>query len=203
MSASAASRRVRPRVQTQWLALGAALVVLAGVMVAWGLSRAAERVEVVQVARDVKAGQQLQADDLTITGVAYDGVVQGLVPAASLERLVGRVAAIDLAPGALVQVGMWSDEPALHAGEDRVGAVLDAGRYPAGLTRGDVAIAASIDGASTVLPVAVRVLDVSDGADGDLVVTIAVPTAQSIEVAQLAATDQLLLVGRAAAGGGS
>lgn len=200
MSGGNATTRVRPRVQTQWLALGAALVVLAGVMVAWGLSRAAERVEVVQVARPVKAGHPLEAGDLTITGVAYDGVVQGLVPATSLERLVGRVAAIDLAPGALVQVGMWSDEPALHAGEDRVGAVLDAGRYPAGLTSGDVAIAASIDGSATVAPTAVRVLDVTEGTDGDLVVTIAVPAEQAIAIAQLAATDQLLLVGRSTAG---
>lgn len=197
---SATGTRVRPKVQTQWLAMGAALVVLAGVLVAWGLSRAAERVEVVQIARPVKAGHQLVANDLTVTGVAYDGAVQGLVPAASLERLVGRLAAIDLTPGALLQVGMWSDQPALNSGEDRVGAVLDENRYPAGLTRGDLAIAASIDGSTVVAPTAVRIVDVAEPVDGKVAVTLAVPAEQSIAIAQLAATDQLLLVGRAEAG---
>ncbi|HNJ98019.1 MAG TPA: isocitrate/isopropylmalate family dehydrogenase, partial [Ilumatobacteraceae bacterium] len=151
--------RVRGRVRTQWLALGAALVVLAGVLVAWGLSQAAARVEVVQVARPVAAGQPLTADDLTVTGVAYDSGVSGLVPASSLDRLVGRVAAVDLQRGALVQVGMWSDEPALLDGEDRVGAVLAAGNFPAGLHRGDVAVAAGIDSTTATTPVVVRVID--------------------------------------------
>lgn len=192
--------RVRGRVRTQWLALGAALVVLAGVLVAWGLSQAAARVEVVQVARPVAAGQPLTADDLTVTGVAYDSGVSGLVPASSLDRLVGRVAAVDLQRGALVQVGMWSDEPALLDGEDRVGAVLAAGNFPAGLHRGDVAVAAGIDSTTETVPVLVRVLDTAEGADGQLLVTLAVPSDRSIEVAQLAATDRLLLVGRAEAG---
>jgi len=191
------TRRVRSRVHTQWLALGAALVVLSGVLVAWGLSQAAERVQVVQVAREVKAGEVLQAGDLTITGVAYDGAVEGLVPARSLHALVGRVAAIDLTQGSLVQVGMWSDLPPLADGEDRVGAVLAAGRFPAGLTRGDVAVAAAIDSTIEFSAVTVRVLDALEGADGNVVVTLAVDQASAVAVAQLAATEQLLLVGRA------
>ncbi len=145
MSSGSIVARVRGRVQTQWLALAAALVVLAGVLVAWGLSKAAERVEVVQVARPVQAGNELALDDLQITGVAYDGQVTGLVPATSLERLVGRVAAVDLEAGALMQVGMWADAPAVLEGEDRVGAVLKAGSFPADLARGDVALAAALD----------------------------------------------------------
>ena len=101
--------RVRSRVRTQWLALGAALVVLSGVLVAWALTKAADRVQVVQVAQSVSAGDVLEAADLSVTGIAFDDEVQGLVPAASLQALVGRVAAIDLAPGALLSVGMWRD----------------------------------------------------------------------------------------------
>ena len=214
------SGRVRSRVQTQWLALGAALVVLAGVLVAWGLSQATERVQVVQVARDVEAGHVLVAADLTVTGVAYDGAVQGLVPASSLQALIGRVAAIDLSSGSLVQVGMWSDEPALAAGEQRVGAVLKPGRFPAGLTRGDLALAAAISepldttvaqpadgsaGTDDTVPapqsVPVRVLDARVTDDGGLSLTLAVSAEQAVAVAQLAATDQLLLVGRGEAVG--
>ena len=78
-----ARTRVRSRVRAQWLALAAALVVLAGVLVAWALTDAADRVSVVQVARAVRAGEVIQEDDLTIAGVAFDHGVQGLVPAAA------------------------------------------------------------------------------------------------------------------------
>jgi hypothetical protein len=188
--------KVRGRVHTQWLALGAALVVLAGVLVAWALSNAADRVQVVQVAQVVQAGDVIDAADLTVAGVAYDEAVNGLVPAESLGALVGRVASIDLQPGALLQAGMWRDAPQIATGEDAVGALLKVGRFPAGLARGDIAIAASLDSAAVGVPVAVRVIDVQLGANGELSVTLAVPADQSIVVAQLAATDQLLLVGR-------
>lgn len=188
--------KVRSRVRTQWLALSAALVVLAGVLVAWALSNAADRVQVVQVAQTVQAVDVIDAADLTVAGVAFDAEVNGLVPADSLAALVGRVAAIDLQPGALLQVGMWRDAPQLAAGEEAVGALLNAGRFPTGLARGDLAIAAPVDAAAVGITVAVRVIDAELGADGDLSVTLAVPADQSIAVAQLAATDRLLLVGQ-------
>lgn len=196
--------KARGRVRTQWLALGAAFVVLAGVVVAWALSNAADRVQVVRVANDVRAGDVIAADDLGVTGVAHDADVQGLVPAGSLDALVGRVATIDLTAGAIVQVGMWRDAPELAAGEDRVGAVLDAGRFPAGIVRGGILVAAALDaGVDAAPPVEVRVIEVEPGPDGSLVVTLAVPGEVSISVARLAATDQLLLVGRSVPAVGS
>ena len=187
---------VRSRVRTQWLALGAALVVLAGVLVAWALSNAADRVQVVRVAQTVRAGDVIDATDLTVAGVAYDVEVKGLVPAGSLAALVGRVASIDLQPGTLLQVGMWRDAPQIATGEAAVGALLKVGRFPGGLARDDIVIAAPVDAATAGITVDVRVIDVQLGADGELSVTLAVPVDQSIAVAQLAATDQLLLVGK-------
>jgi len=209
--------RLRPQVRTQWLALGAALVVLAGLLVTWGLSQASDRVQVVQIASDVSAGDAFTAADFTIADVAFDGAVEGLVPARSLDALVGRVAAIDLSPGQLVQVGMWRDTPALVDGEDSVGAVLAAGRFPSGLAVGDTAVAASLAAPADVLggavsanpteiagtpdassptAVIVRVIDVAPGADGSLSITLAIDELHSVAVAQLAATDRLVLVGR-------
>jgi len=188
--------KARSRVRTQWLALGAALVVLAGVLVAWGLSNAADRVEVVQVARGVSAGEVIEANDLTLASVAYDGAVVGLVPSASLDSLVGRAAAIDLQAGVLLQTGMWRDATHIAAGEESVGALLAPGYFPGGLARGDVVLAAQVDAASSGAPVAVRVLDVQPGSSGELSVTLAVPAGRSISVAQMAASHQLLLVGQ-------
>lgn len=196
------SGRARSRVRTQWLALGAALVVLAGVLVAWALSNASDRVRVVQLAREVQIGEQIEAGDLTLAGVAYDDAVQGLVPAASLDTLVGRVAAIDLHTGVLMQTGMWRDATHIAVGEESVGALLKVGRFPSGLARGDVALAApvaSLDVTVAATAIAVRVLDVEASQNGELTITLAVPAAQSIAVAQMAATDQLLLIGQAAA----
>lgn len=205
----------RARVHTQWLALGAAFVVLAGVLVAWGLSQASDRIAVAQLAADVKAGDVFEQSDFTVAEVAYDGVVQGLVPERSIEALVGRVVAIDATTGQLVQVGMWRDSPALADGEDSVGAVLEAGRFPAGLAVGDTAIAASLAAPADVLAgatsptstvpgddtsttpgmVVVRIVDIVPGADGTLSITLAVDAAHSVAVAQLAATDRLVLIG--------
>lgn len=191
-------RRVRSRVRTQWLALGAALVVLAALLVAWALTQAAGRVQVVQVSNSVGAGDVIAAGDLTVAGVAFDTGVRGLVPAESLSELVGRVATIDLQPGTLLQTGMWSDAPELAEGEDAVGAVLAPGRFPSGLSRGDLAVAASIAAADGLNPIVVRVIDAQSAANGDLIVTLAVSHGESVAVAQLAATDQLVLVGQGA-----
>jgi flagella basal body P-ring formation protein FlgA len=196
------NRKVQGRVRTQWLALGGALVVLAGVLVAWGLSKAADRVSVVQLARPVPSGTAFVADDLTITGIAYDGQVGGLVPAESLDAMVGRVAAFDLESGALLQTGMWRDRPLLASGEQSVGVVLQAGRFPAGLGPGDSAMAAPLAPGSSGTPVPVRVVDSEVTAEGDLSFTLAVAAADAVAVAQLAATEQLVLVG-ATTGGGS
>ncbi len=193
---SRSANRVRSRVRTQWLALGAALVVLASVLVGWALTQAANRVPVVQVAQPVHAGDVISAADLTVADVAFDAQVKGLVPAASLNALVGRVATIDLEAGTLMQSGMWSDAPQLATGEEAVGALLAVGRYPVGLARGDLAIAAPVDAAIATDPTIVRVIAVQTETNGDLLVTLAVAQANSVAVAQLAATNQLLLVGQ-------
>ncbi len=194
------SGRVQRTVRTQWLALGAALVVLAGVLVAWAVGNAADRVDVVQVVHAVPSGQPLKSSDLAVTAVAFDAQVNGLVPAASIDAMVGRVAALDLRSGSLLQVGMWRDGQQLATGEQSVGAVLKDGRFPAGLARGDRALAAAVDD-SAATPVSVRVIDSHTSDGGTFVITLAVPQADAVAVAQLAATDRLVLVGESTGGG--
>lgn len=184
----------RTRARTQWLVFAAALTVLAGTLVAWGLGRAAARVEVVSIARPVAAGSTLSADDLTLSAIAVDGTVRGLVPAGSLERLIGRVAAIDLEPGTLLMVGMWTDGTQLRADEQTVGAVLEAGHFPSGMAPGGSALAVATDDALDVA-VPVRLLDATVDETGKLHVTLATPADRAVEVARLAALDALVLVG--------
>jgi hypothetical protein len=195
---------VRSRVRTQWLVLAAALTVLAGMLVAWGLTRAADRVAVVSVARAVAAGSVLTEADLTTTAIAFDGSAPGLVPAASLSELVGRAATIDLQPGSLLTMGMWADAAALSPTERTVGAVLKPGRHPVGLTQGMSALALpledpvadpSLNPALDPAGVVVRVLDAQVTESGGLSVTLAVADTDATRIARLGATDQLVLIG--------
>jgi hypothetical protein len=187
--------------------LGAALTVLAGTLVAWGLTRAADRVQVVSVARPISAGDIIEADDLTTAAVAFDGAVEGLVPAASLDRVVGQVATIDLGAGMLLNTGMWAHDAAVAPDERTVGAVLRAGRFPSGLAHGSAALAIGVPATgvpatgvtATVDGTPVRVLDAEVTPDGALHVTLAVPAALAAGVASLAAIDELVLVGIPAA----
>ncbi len=195
------TQRVRTQLRAQWLVLAAALTVLAGVLVAWAIDRAADRVDVVSIARPVAAGTVIQADDLTTTAIAFDSPVTGLAPASSMSALVGRVATIDLQPGVLLTSGMWADGTGLSAGERTVGALLPAGRYPSGIAQGSTAVAIATlrsDASSSAGErddVEVRVLDVDADERGALRVTLAVPEAHAAGVATLAAADELVLIG--------
>lgn len=189
----------RRTVRTQWLVLAAALTILAGVVVAWALGRAADRVDVVSIARPVAAGAVITRDDLTITAIAFDQPIDGLVPASAIDELVGRSATIALRPGALISVGMWADGTELSAGERTVGAVLAAGRYPAGLAAGSSAQALSTEDAT--VQIEVRVLDAGRTDNGDLELTFAVAEGDAVTVASLAANGQLVVIGLPATSG--
>jgi hypothetical protein len=184
------------------MVLAGALAVLAGVLVAWSLSRAADRVSVVSTAQPVVAGHEFTIDDLQLTNVAIDADVAGLVPARSIDELVGRVAAIDLRQGVLLSSGMWRQAPRLADGEQAVGVVVKAGRAPASLSQGDRALAAALDPALKVDPITVRVLDAIRADDTTTSFTLAVAGTDAVTVAQLAANDQLVLVGTTMGGAG-
>ena len=206
----------RSQIRAQWLVLAAALTVLAGVLVAWSLERAADRVDVVSVARPVSAGTVIGPADLTTTAIAFDTPVVGLAPAGSLDALVGRVATIDLEPGVLLSAGMWADGSELAADERTVGAVLEAGTHPGGIAPGTSALAVSIrddgaagdpagesagesagdeSGTTPATEVPVRVLEADLDDRGALRVTLAVPAGDAARIARLAATDGIVLVG--------
>lgn len=213
MSNGAARRGIhlasRSKARVQWLVLATALTVLAGVLVAWALSRAAARIEVVIAARPVAPGTEFVIDDLTTAPVAVDPAVTGLVPAASIDDLVGRVATIGVPAGSVVTAGMWTDGTELRAGEHAVGAVLRPGRLPERLGAGHTAMAVPLEGS---LPVdgavdgavdgvfPVRVITARRLETGEASLVLAVAAAEAPQVARLAASDSLVLVGLPPAG---
>jgi hypothetical protein len=186
-AATSPTRRVRVP-----LLIGAlAATLFAAVLVLYGLSSAADRMEVLRITRDISAGEEITADALAPVGVAVDSASQ-LVPAASSADVVGKLAAKTMAPGDLVSRTDVADLPRSLAGERRVGAVLVPGRYPLDLRRGDLALATATDGDTSTA--AVRVLDLRPAREG-VEVVLAVPADAGATVAQLAAQNRLAVVG--------
>src|SRR5437763_3984253 len=112
--------------------LGVAVVVLVFVTVAL---RADDKQPVLAVAQPVAAGQQLTNADVVVVRVAAEAGVP-VVPAASIDQVVGHTAAVPLVRGALLaprQVGPAAWPP---AGQAVLALPLKAGHAPTGLAAG-------------------------------------------------------------------
>ncbi len=129
------ARAGRRRMRLSLVLFGALIVLVgavAGVQVA---ARVDDRMAVLAVARAVKAGQVITDADLMTARVSVDAAV-ATMPASSRTAVVGRIAAIPLAAGGLLnpaQVGtpVW---PA--AGEALAAVAVKPGRAPDGLATG-------------------------------------------------------------------
>src|SRR5437764_493305 len=112
--------------------LGVAVVVLVFVTVAL---RADDKQPVLAVAQPVAAGQQLTNADVVVVRVALEAGVP-VVPAASIDQVVGHTAAVPLVRGALLaprQVGPAAWPP---AGQAVLALPVKAGHAPSGLSSG-------------------------------------------------------------------
>jgi len=92
---------------------------------------AGERRAVLAVARPVRAGQQLAAEDLTETRVSADPSV-ALVPASEARDVVGQTTRVGLVPGSLLSPDQLGAGDGLEPGEALAGMSLDRSRLPAG-----------------------------------------------------------------------
>ena len=181
------------RVRLPWLAAAAGLAVLVAALVLWGFGRAAERREVVMVVAPVEAGDPITDAALGSTMVAIDSSSTQLFSASQRAELAGKIAAIDLAPGDLLGPSLISTGPSVPDGWLEIGGLLRAGRYPVSLSVGDQLLALPMDGAD-VTPVAVLVVESSVGDDRALMVVLAAAPESAAQVAQWAASDDLVLV---------
>jgi SAF domain len=196
---TALRRRRRPGL---WAA-GAALVALGGLAAAGLVTRAGDRVEVLAVARTVPVGQTIEAADVTVARVPADPALAP-VPAAERDRVVGRVAAVELRPGTLLTADELTDAAVPGAGEQLVGVAARPGQLPArGLRPGDQVLVVPVpgdqartdDAATAGEPVAGRVVQVgpADG-EGAVMVDLLVGQDTGARLAALASTGRLALV---------
>jgi len=86
-------------------AIGAVVCAVIGMLGFVGIwAASSNRQAVLAVARPVKAGTAIQADDLTIASITDDPTLKP-IPASTKASVVGKVAAVDLTPGGLLLDG--------------------------------------------------------------------------------------------------
>ena len=199
-----------PRQQRPLLAFLAVLLIVGGAAVAGLVAlRQDQRVPVLTLGRDVSAGSQISADDLTTTQVATDSTL--VVRAAQSGSVIGKYARVSLVKGQLIDRTMLSSNGLMSDGQVAVGASLAAGRYPAGgLMPGDTVLLVHVaDGVGTTMTGQATIGSVSDAAtkssDPALVVTLIVGRGDAAQVAGASADGSLsvVLIARGNGAGGS
>lgn len=114
------------------IALGALLAALAIGGNVWVYSSLDSADAVVQVVRDVPAGEQITADMLRTTDVDADSTVN-LVPGDQLDSLIGRYAKVRLVSGSLVTAEALQAGPLVRAGSAIVAIQVAEGTLPIGV----------------------------------------------------------------------
>lgn len=205
---AAVRRRRRPAL---WAA-GAVLVAVSGLGTAALVGQAGDRVDVLAVARTVPVGQRIGAEDLAVARVAADPALRP-VAAADRDRVVGRVAAVELRPGALLTAQEVTDTAVPAAGQQVVGVAVRAGQLPArGVRPGDEVLVVPVPGDQTRAgdtvgapggeSIPARVVQTGPAnVDGVSTVDVVVSTGVGPRVAALASTGRVALVLLPAGGG--
>ena len=156
---SAAPARISSRARGR-LALGA-LVVAIGVLINLAIYRGIDdKSPVLQLNRDVPAGQQITADDFRTLEIGSDGAFRS-VPSSDLHVVVGSYAKVRLIAGTLLAREALQAGPLVAAGASVVAVTIPAGEVPIGLReRSRVSVvmvasdrtATSVDGVVVGLP---------------------------------------------------
>jgi Flp pilus assembly protein CpaB len=173
------------------------LVLAAGLAVGLAVVRAGGKVSVIVMARPVPVGHTIDAADLTTAQMAGDSI-----PAYAgnhMNEVIGKVAAVGLVKGEVLNPAMVSTRVATPPGYVVAGALLKAGQLPAGgVSAGDkvtvILLTGTSSGASSnaasgaapsVLETDVTVTDSAEAADGSgTVVSLLIPRTDAAQLAQ-------------------
>jgi hypothetical protein len=149
--------------------------------------------EVVQVVRDVRAGQLITADDLRVVELDADPSVP-VVPADQIGRVVNQYARVHLAAGTLIVDVLVQPAPLVTPGASVVAVELRGADLPFGLRERSPVQVVAPSASAPALVAEGRVVAVSDpgaGPDDPVSVSIELSSADAVLVA---ATDDLRLI---------
>ena len=156
-----------------------------------------KRSPVLQLVRDVPAGEMITATDFRVVEVSVDSSV-AVVSSSLLTTVVGEYAKVRLASGALLTLGVLQHDPLVGAGSSVVAVTVGAGELPAGVReRSRVSIVfPPVQGQVVPVPVVGRVVGLPKAADsltGQLTVSIEVSAADGVTVASASKVRLVLL----------
>ncbi|MFD6568688.1 SAF domain-containing protein [Micromonospora profundi] len=189
-------RRVRPGL----LGLAVLLIALGGLGAAFAVTSVRATGSYLAVARPVEVGREISAADLITVQVAGG---QGLdpVPAARLDEVVGKRAAVALLPGTLLTLAQVTDAPLLGPGQQQIALGLKPAQVPAReLHPGDKVLLVSTpdDNATGATATGTRfaaiVIDMVSPTDNERVLYLALPVRDVPAVVALAAQERLAVV---------
>lgn len=126
-----AAPQIRSRRNPKWIALGVIAICLGAIGSFFLYSQLSESHQVIAIRDTVHRGSTITQDDLAPVRVGNIDQVSA-VPADRLPHLVGKVAAFDLVPGALLPPNAVTDELPPAADAAIVGVRLPTGRAPSG-----------------------------------------------------------------------
>src|SRR3954453_4494202 len=195
-----------PRQRSVPLAVMGVLLCFVGALVFGAVHlRLDQRKVVLAVAHPVAAGQVINSNDLRTVRVSATGVAT--ISETERSSVVGRVAAVPLAPGSLLVRSQLGSAASIPSGQAVVGVALKDGQFPAGLRAGDrvVLVDTGSGRAATGDSPAVRaladqltgtVVSVADSSDasGVTAISVRVGQADAAALATASANGQLSLV---------
>ncbi|WP_376771477.1 SAF domain-containing protein [Micromonospora polyrhachis] len=193
-------RRMRPGL----LGLAVLLVALGGLGAAFAVTSVRATGSYLAVARAVPVGTVLAADDLFVVQVAGG---QGLapIPADRVDEVIGKRAAVALAPGTLVAWEQLTDQPLIGPGQQQLSLGLKASEVPARqLHPGDKLLligrpARDAEGGGTSTRFEATVIDTATPEDGELVLYLALAERDVPAVVVLAGESRIAVVLKTAA----
>lgn len=196
------------RRQRRWsMALVGVLLMLgAGLAFALLYVNAGERSPVLVVARDVQAGQVIEAGDLDVARVGAEAGV-GTISESNRSDVVGQTASVDLVAGTLLVPGHIGERESLAPGEAIVGLDLAGGERAVGeLREGDrVAViltgseaslsdAGSTDGLGTQITVGRVMTSRTDATDEDRIfLSLIVPDESAVAIVGANSLDRVAI----------
>lgn len=179
-----------------------ALVAAGGVGGAALYMSTGHRVSVLAVAKPVAAGQVITADDLSIADISTDPMLSPIT-AGSKQNIIGKRAAVALVPGTLLVPGDLSNSPLTTADSQTVGLSLKPGQMPGQkLAPGQKVVIVftpdqgSASSTTTAAPTTIEATITRVGSadpQGNIVVDVAVPSAQAASLAAQAANGHIAL----------
>lgn len=201
---------VKPRRNMRLVLLGVALAVVFALLAVWAVNRAGEAHSVVIVKEDIRAGDEIQAADLSTTQLrGADGV--STVAAGKLTSLVGKRAVQDMPAGTLVAESDFEQRITPRSGDVIVPVSVTRGQYPSsGLQRGDVVRVVVTGGGQTIEGLEPGtsfdgvVLSLGDADDkGAMTVDVSIASDDAPSAAAASGTGRIAIINVAPGGTGS